>query len=306
MPVTISCSGCQQTLKAPDSFVGRTVRCPRCKQPVRVTSNPVKSTMQPAAPESNEGSPSSLFSGLDTTAQSHANPATPGRGRKPGGHGMLLLVLGVTGGLVVLGAIATIGVIWAARSNGADGEARSVQAKPTVKTDPTSNDEPNRDQERERQRKAEELRRQKEREEQEGRKAEALRKQQEQEAERGKAEELRLRQERYRVQRTKLLTDLDEESKTEVAKTMKEIETRERAIADLDQKIVRLEPPTASRAGWSTVSRSSKELSSTRVPSRSTKHCRNSGMTPRVNGPPPTRNEQTRLPSSNKNDGGSS
>jgi hypothetical protein len=36
MPITIACPNCKAKLKAPDSAVGKTVKCPKCATPVRV------------------------------------------------------------------------------------------------------------------------------------------------------------------------------------------------------------------------------------------------------------------------------
>ena len=40
MTLRIQCSACDSTLKVPDELRGKTVRCPRCKEAVRIPASP--------------------------------------------------------------------------------------------------------------------------------------------------------------------------------------------------------------------------------------------------------------------------
>jgi RsiW-degrading membrane proteinase PrsW (M82 family) len=48
MPQTVSCSACSASFSAPDTLAGKSVRCPKCKQPIRIPA--AANAPQPAPP----------------------------------------------------------------------------------------------------------------------------------------------------------------------------------------------------------------------------------------------------------------
>lgn len=54
MPQIVSCSACSASFSAPDKLAGKSVRCPKCKQPIRI---PAPATATPTAPPAEEAAP---------------------------------------------------------------------------------------------------------------------------------------------------------------------------------------------------------------------------------------------------------
>lgn len=59
MAVMITCPSCQRAMRAPDTVVGKTVKCPACQTQFAVTGSPPPPEPEPAAPRYVEDEPES-------------------------------------------------------------------------------------------------------------------------------------------------------------------------------------------------------------------------------------------------------
>lgn len=82
MPIAVSCKACGASFRAKDDLAGKTVRCPKCKEPLRIPSAaaPAKSAAPPGEkPMAATPSKSSTAS----PPKSAPSPAAPPTGSKP-------------------------------------------------------------------------------------------------------------------------------------------------------------------------------------------------------------------------------
>ena len=73
MPIKVACK-CGAAFAAKDELAGRTVACPKCKQPLKIQAAQPAAAAAPAAPHAN----ADLFDGLGLKARDESIPRCPG------------------------------------------------------------------------------------------------------------------------------------------------------------------------------------------------------------------------------------